>query len=203
MTTLLALDISSARTGVAEGEIGQPPKFYSVRFKKSGEAENCDVFGEALGWFTSRLQMSKPDYLLVERRISMMLPKQDGEGNWRQTTSPKTADLLGGLGGVILGAASRCRIGRIRNAKTTDYTVAVSTVRALFLGKGNLRTDVAKRAARHMCEQLGWEASNDDEADSGAIWWWASWHIDQKRTPIVTPAMQTEARAFGEGRIDA
>jgi len=197
MTTLIALDISAAWTGVADGNLGETPRFYSARFKRS-EAENCDVWAEALQWWTSRLQLSRPDYLIAERRISMMLPKKDGEGNFRQTTSPKTVDLLGGLGGAILGTASLCRIGRIRNSKTSDYTVAVSTVRASFLGKGNLPGDIAKPAARRMCQLLGWSVANDDEADAGALWWWASWHIDQHRTPAITEAMQTEARTYGE-----
>lgn len=49
----------------------------------------------------------------------------------------------------------------------------VQTVRKDFIGHGNLPRDEAKAAANARCHQLGWAPKNLDEADSGALWYWA------------------------------
>lgn len=48
----------------------------------------------------------------------------------------------------------------------------VKTVRATFIGNGNLKRDVAKAAAMAQCKRLGWSPRNLDEADAGALWYW-------------------------------
>jgi hypothetical protein len=49
----------------------------------------------------------------------------------------------------------------------------IRTWRKAILGRGDLRTDEAKRAARAYCRLAGWTPQNDDEAEAACIWAWA------------------------------
>lgn len=64
---------------------------------------------------------------------------------------------------------------------------AISTVRKHFLGQGNLKSATAKERAFQVCTILGWEPSNFDESDAGAVWHWGCHKYDPQSVQIVDP----------------
>jgi hypothetical protein len=168
---ILALDVAS-RTGVCEGRAGETPIFYTKQFAKEGD-EHEDVFAAALLWLVERLKVDLPDAVYIEAPLS--------PGVYGKTNAETTTRLLGMW--ATLAAAVKVKGVRYRRAK-------VSTVRAAFIGHGRLEGAEAKRRAFDLCKALGWAPKNRDEADAGAIFWWASSQMAPKLTQIITPMMQ-------------
>lgn len=149
---ILALDVSSSRMGICEGRPGEAPVFGSVSFWREGQAHE-DAYGRALEWAAVRFKSLAPERVVVEAPLA---------GGRKFHHSPETAYLLGGLVAVI-AATAWCR-----NIQYRQYRV--NTVRAHFIGNGNLPGDQAKAAVMRRCHQLGWKPNNDDEGDAGALW---------------------------------
>ena len=166
-----ALDVAS-ETGIAEARVGELPRFYTQRFAHDGD-EHEDVFGRALLWLIERLQVDRPDAIYVEAPLS--------PGTYGQTNATTTVRLIGLW--ATLAAAVKVKKVRYCRAK-------VQTVRSAFLGQGNLEGKEAKRRAGEMCRLLGWAPNNHNEADAGAILWWASTKEAPHLAPIITPLMQ-------------
>lgn len=121
-------------------------------------------------WIATRLRDNPPDQLWLE------------ETSLRPTD---TLDLVLRLSGLfmIFGAAARTKGVPVK-------TLDVRTVRASFLGNGNLKRDEAKRRTRAMCRLLGWDVLDDDQADAGAIWWNACAICCPSLTPKISPSMR-------------
>ncbi len=68
---------------------------------------------------------------------------------------------------MVIGSAARLK-------GVPVHMVRITTARKGFIGHGGLKRDIAKRRSRAMCRLLGWEPKNDDEADAGCLFWFAS-----------------------------
>jgi Holliday junction resolvasome RuvABC endonuclease subunit len=65
--------------------------------------------------------------------------------------------------------------------------VAVSTVRAHFIGAGHLGSKEAKAAVQRRCDQLGWSYVDDNAADANAVWCWGMSTFYPAWAPNGTP----------------
>ena len=199
--TIMALDISSRAMGVCEGRPGEKPRFETVRLKRPDDTAE-DACAAAIGWAANRFLNFPPDRLVVERRVSTFMPmKEDEEGKLRPTSNPATMELLVGLQLSIRGCAKRVGIRNVPGHGTDGYAVSVSTARKAFLGKGNLKSGDAKRAAMHVCRLLGWEPQNEDEADAACVWVWACQQLAPEKAPGTHPLqLQALQARLGRGR---
>lgn len=152
---IIALDIAEHNMGVAEGEVDTKPRLYSEKFWREGQTR-YEAGSRILDWIANRLVASRPDRLVIEAPL---------QGGPKFQRSPETAYLLGGMA-MIVGAVCHMKNVQFREAR-------VNTVRAHFIGHGNMPGEQAKKAVRKRCEQLGWEPSNYDESDAAAVWHWA------------------------------
>jgi hypothetical protein len=152
---ILAID-AATQSGVCSGEPGGTPTFETVNFGDSGDS-HLEVGARALKWIAHRLTDDRPDQLWIEEPLSF-------EGSTGKTTRT-TLVRLNGLY-MILGSAARLK-------GIPVHPVLVSAARKPFLGHGRLKRVEAKKRARAMCRLLGWNPMTDDEADAGAIWWFA------------------------------
>ena len=149
-------DVASV-TGAAEGVPGAKPRLYTKRFSREFD-EPEDVFGRATLWIAERLAVSTPKTVYIEAPL--------GAGVGWGHTNAATTNLLIGLWATISGV--------VRARGIPCHRANVRTVRAHFLGQGNLPGDRAKRECMRVCRSLGWEPNNYDEADAAAMWSWAA-----------------------------
>jgi hypothetical protein len=147
---ILALDMARI-TGWAEGEIGRAPLSGTIRFAPP-KSSHEEVFGQALEWMHERLQVSKPDLIIVEAPVTKM---------------HNAAFLLFGLPAVIGAVANRHGVPRFNKGH-------VQSARKHFIGKGRLKTsDATKSAVRAECISRGWVEKNDctyDQCDALCLW---------------------------------
>lgn len=151
---ILALDISRNAMGVCWGDAGSVPRFQTIPLGKDMETRD-ETCGRLLEWIVTWVNFpdQRPDWVFIEAPL---------EGGPTAMRNPTTTMLLTSLADV---AAAACKVGRI------PYRfVRVNSVRAHFIGKGNLPGDEGKRLVKQRCLQLGWEPKNYDESDAGAVW---------------------------------
>lgn len=60
--------------------------------------------------------------------------------------------------------------GALRLRKVPISFANIQAVRKLFIGKGNVRGDLAKPEVMRICRSLGWSPDNADEGDAMACW---------------------------------
>ena len=180
---LLSLDIATS-TGVAEGRVGEAPRFETLRFGKDGE-EHEEAFCRCLRWIANRLAAEpRPDAVAVEEPVNpgAFIGKYNPvKRKVEMTTNPETTIRLMGLWAIIAAAV---KIKGIRYVP-----IDVRTARKDFLGNGGLKRDEAKRRAFEMCKLLGWSPSNRDEGDAGCIHYYGSVLLAPRLAPVVTPMM--------------
>ncbi|SHG87496.1 hypothetical protein [Bradyrhizobium erythrophlei] len=141
--------------GCAVGPIGGKPDLRSIKLDRHGDRP-IDVFGQAASLVHGLIAEHDPVLIAVEEPFY-----KNGESRYETTV------LLHGLYGAITGAA-RCR-------NITVWSVAVSTWRAKALGTSKFGSrNNAKKAMMTLCAQLGWPAVDDNAADAGGIWMWAT-----------------------------
>lgn len=155
--SVMALDISKTRTGVALGPPGATPHLFSIGFGREDDDPE-DVFGRALVWLAEQTREFPPLLIAIEAPI----PHHKKRG----FTNAKTLTLLNGLF-ATMAAVARARGIPVKRAP-------ISTVRKHFIGVGNLPGDAAKRETKKRCAQLGWDCPDTDAADAAAIWDWAT-----------------------------
>lgn len=158
MTDILALDLAT-KSGWAFGPADPQTRPYSgvERFKKTGASE-WEAFGNAITWTHTFFKLNKPGDIVIEAPVSpVMLAK----------TNVQTTRLLFGLAAVIGAVANRNGIYSIN-------TVPSSSVRSKFIGRGNLKGDVAKKLVAEKCLKLGWideeQVNEYDRTDALALW---------------------------------
>ncbi len=173
---ILALDLAS-NTGVAEGRPGSTPRLYDKRLRQEGD-DYEDTWGRAIGWIADRLYAERDAVASGDLRVVVEAPIMTGMGG---NTNADSLLVTKGLWSCCTGFA-RARGVMLRR-------VAVSTVRAAFLGNGRLDGDTAKRQARDTCRALGWNPPSLDAADAGALWWWACSQWAPDLTPPVHPLL--------------
>jgi hypothetical protein len=149
---VLALDIAT-RTGWAVGEPGATPVSGSIRFANPG-AEHEVIFAEALKWVSATIKDHRPDVVVWE---APLVP-----GFKKGKTNANTTRLLYGLPAVIGAVARLLCVPDIRE-------VEARTVRKFFIGRNPPRA-LAKKLTKQRCRDVGWQPSDDNEADALAIW---------------------------------
>lgn len=172
---ILAADVAT-QTGLCSGRPGEIPRFETVNFGDSGD-NHLEVGARCLRWIAHRLTDDRPAQLWIEEPLAFS--GKEGE------TSAASRVRLNGLY-MIIGSAARLK-------GVPVYPVKITSARVGFLGHGRLKRDVAKRRARAMCRLLGWNPTNDDEADAGTIWWFACLANDKKLTPPISKMMTKQA----------
>lgn len=151
---ILALDLSTARTGFALGDLSGIRVSGSRGFPATGN----DLYTLAVAyrtWLTTGLKRHKPDKIVYE--MPMMLD------NNAQITKRK----LGGMAWQTeltagdLGYVGDDKIGEVNVSDWTGH----------FLGKGNVPQKSARRklAVQNMCRIRGFHFDDEDEADAIAI----------------------------------
>jgi hypothetical protein len=147
---ILALDLASV-TGWACGEPGREPSHGFIRFAAPGASHEA-IFASALTWALHMLDQYRPKTVVWESPLATSFG----------VTNIKTTGLLFGLPAIVGAAAYSRQIYNCRKADTRD-------VRIHFIGK-NLRREPAKAATIARCNALGWNVTDDNEADALAIW---------------------------------
>ncbi|AWN47176.1 hypothetical protein DK419_13325 [Methylobacterium terrae] len=171
---ILFLDVAG-NTGVAEGRPGQTPRLYDARLRREDDDWE-DTWGRAVGWIADRLYVEREAVEAGDLRLVVEAPIFTGK------TGEKNAESE-----LVTKCLWACITGFARARRVMVRRVAVSTVRAAFLGNGNLPGKVAKPLARDTCRALGWNPPSLDAADAGAGWWWASQQWAPDLTPPVHP----------------
>lgn len=152
---VMALDVASV-TGFAVGRIGEVPVSGALRFAERG-APPARVWFKAMMWMNDQLKVHRPDVVYMEGAINSA--SLGGKSN------PATFVLLNGLQ-AVLATVVESRL------PVSAKTIAVSTVRKRFLGRGNLRSEDAKPMAKARCIELGWvdHDATFDQCDALGVW---------------------------------
>lgn len=166
MARLVALD-TATRTGIATGVIGGKPTLSSINFGRLLDRD-ADIFCRVLRW-AERLLADPPDVLVIEA----MVPQFD-----------KT--LQAGIRACILGIAAKHPIKILE--------VGTRTWRKYAFSGATMKRAEAKAAALTLCQQLGWPATDDDAAEAGCIWAWASAQVAPQLAVRVEPLFLREKR---------
>jgi hypothetical protein len=180
---LLSLDIATV-TGVAEGRVGDPPRFETLRFGRDGD-EHEVAFRRAHCWIEGRLDRDpRPDGVFVEAPVNpgAFIGKYNPvKRKVDMTTNPDTTIRLMGLWAVIAAA--------VLDRGIRYQRVDVGDARQDFLGQRGIKRDEAKRRAFEMCKLLGWSPANRDEGDAGCVHYYGSVILAPRLAPVVTPMM--------------
>lgn len=176
---VLALDVAT-HTGVCQGRAGDDPQFFTIDF--SGGSGHPHVFAKALRWIADRLAVSKPDVIYIEAPLRM--------GASGGQTNADTVLRLFGLYAVFSSAAI------VKGIRVVD--ASVGEIRRPFLGNGTLRGEIAKLRALEMCRAIGWPANTPDEADAGALYWYALSKEAPNLAPLISPMLQHQVAAKTE-----
>lgn len=168
MTTILGLDVAS-RLGVCDWTIGQKPVFYTVALGHEDDDKSIDGAWDkscrALRWVAGRLRAFPPDEIVIEAPI----PERALSGQTNAHSTMVKMMLIG-----TLGAA-----GKLRHIRVTPANI--QRVRKHFIGHGNLKSEEAKRLVKRVCRDIGWDPSNNDESDAGAV---AHWRAHELGLPV-------------------
>ena len=195
---ICCLDIAG-QTGVAFGEPGEKPTLLTANFTREGEGSSMDGVAEAAGraiqWFAEFTMVEKFDRLVIEAPI----PEAALGGHTNAWSTALKFALCGALGG-----AARLRGIELRFAN-------IQRVRKFVIGRGNVRSELAKPAVMVVCRALGWKPKNRDEGDAGAVFLWACSEVAPAKTPRLDPIslgispfeFPTKARRKGVARVAA
>lgn len=167
---ILFLDISKTLTGVAFGRVGETPSFMSIAGKEMDDVAAMMKLGT---WLIEFTKVNRPDWIFYEAPIDRVL------------SDAHTTIVLAKMTGVVEFVAGMKGIAH-RKAH-------VQTVRVAFLGQG--RPEDPKHHAKLMCEALGWEPKNLDEADAGAGFYYACLQVGKAAAAYVTPMLKAKVAA--------
>ena len=173
---IMSLDLAG-NAGVGEGRPGQTPRLYDVELRKEGDDWE-DTWCRAVGWVADRLYFERAAVEAGDFRIIVEAPIFVGKPGAKNAKSE-----------LVTKCLWACITGFARARGVMVRRVGVNTVRAQFLGRGDLPGDAAKREARRVCRALGWNPSSLDAADAGALWWYASNLWAPNETPPVHPLL--------------
>ena len=180
---LLFLDISKTCTGIADGRVGEVPKFYSIR---GNDIDTTSAMMRLGRWLIDRTKADRPDWIFFEAPMNLFPGQYDPEsGKVKSKTNPTTTVTLAKMVGVVEFVAGMKGIP----ARTGN----VQTIRSKFLGHG--RPSNPKKRCRAMCTALGWNPANEDEADAGAGFWWAGMTIAPRFYTPITPMLQQKVNS--------
>lgn len=173
---ILALDLAST-SGWAVGEPGGTPAHGSVRFASAGACHEA-IFANALKWASDKTAFYEPSLIVWEAPM----PTSFRRGN----SNVNTTTLLYGLPAVIGAVAYLRGVFDIRKATTRD-------VRLHFIGE-NPKGHIGKKLVMRQCAAMGWDVTDDNEADALATWHYMCSLIEPKLALRPTPL-------FGRARL--
>lgn len=171
---ILTIDAAS-RFGWSFGSAGAPPISGSETFARSRTPSHGAIFWGAMKWTAAAIKRWQPDLIVIEAP----LPGSFVQGK----SNISTARILTGLPACIEGMA--------HGLGTYDVSTAnISSIRSHFIGKGNLKSAVAKPLVMEKCRSLGWISFDDedqtfDRSDALAIWSYAEAKIAPKLSQPV------------------
>jgi hypothetical protein len=168
--TILAIDSATA-TGICTGRPGETPKLETRRWRADETDSAEDIYGRAVVWMATRLRDDLPALVVIEQPVPP-------SAAWGQTNHDTTLITIG-LFGIFCGLAKAKGVRAMR--------APISSWRKYFLGRGNLKGDVAKRQAVRLCRELGWDAPDHNAAEAAGIWSWACAQVAPELAPRVEP----------------
>ena len=171
--SIMALDLATT-TGWAIGKPGSAPLHGSVKF---GASSHEATFAKAFEWMTEKCVFHRPQIVIWEAPLATMFR--------RGKTTVNTTTVLYGLPAVIGAAAYRRGIYDLRKADTKD-------VRQHFIGS-NPKREKAKPMVVKQCQRLGWQVTDDNEADALATWHYMCSLIEPKLAMSPTPLFLARA----------
>lgn len=131
----------------------------------------AEATARAIQWFADLTRVEKFDRVVIEAPI----PEQAlGSQTNAWATALKFA-LIGAIGGACKLRSIDLRFGNIQR------------VRKFVIGKGNVRSQIAKPAVMQVCRALGWEPKNYDEADAAGLFLWACNEVAPRAVPHLDP----------------
>lgn len=173
---ILAID-QNTKSGIANGVPGEAPRLHTENFRHDVTDEPEDLFERAVAYFADRFRHDPPGLVVIER----VVPPSAAQGNTNHNTTIVTLGIYAIITGIV-----RCKSIPLR-------TVSVSTWRKAFLGRGNLKGDVAKRQAVRLCDRLGWGPPPDhNAAEAAGIWFWACTQFAPHVVPSSRPYLFAE-----------
>jgi hypothetical protein len=131
----------------------------------------ADVVARAGLWLNDLTKAERFDRAVIEAPI----PEQALGHQTNAWSTMLKFELLGALKFVI-----RCRHIELRFGN-------IQRVRKFVLGRGNVRSELAKPAVMQVCRALGWDPKNRDESDAGALFLWACNEVAPLKTPHLDP----------------
>ncbi|WP_070998841.1 hypothetical protein [Methylobacterium sp. C1] len=171
---ILSLDLAS-NTGVGEGRPGAVPRLYDAELRREGDDWE-DTWSRAVGWIADRLYLERQAVEDGDFRIIVEAPIFVGKAGAKNANSE-----------LVTKGLWACITGFARARGVMVHRVHVSTVRAQFLGNGQMPGEAAKREARRVCRALGWNPPSLDAADAGALWWYGCNLWAPNAAPVVDP----------------
>ena len=175
---IMALDLASV-SGWAVGIPGGTPISGAIRFASVGASHEA-VFAGALKWMSEKCATHQPAVVVWEAPLATSFRR--GQSNINTTT------LLYGLPAVIGAVAYLRGIYDIRKASTRD-------VRMHFIGQ-NPKGHIGKKLVLRQCRAMGWNPTDDNEADALATWHFMCALIEPKLAIAPTPLF---GRGFSRG----
>lgn len=158
---IIAFDLAR-KTGCAIGDASASPICHTEVLGEVGSRHGIK-FAQVL-YMTKRLILEhKPDFVVIEKPIATGV-----------AGSENRVQLAMGYRACVMASA------HLYQVKFHHYDV--QDIRRHFIGRGDLRRDPAKAAVMRRCKQLGWNVSNDDEADACAVWDYARSRLANKST---------------------
>ncbi len=167
---LLALDVSSKRTGYAFGTDAGTPAPRASCWAMPGDGDLHRARAALATSIASLCGLIHPAVVVIEAPLQIF------------GRSAHTAFVLTALYGAASAAA--------HNSGAAVYDANVQTWRKHFTGQA--RPDNPKQATIDRCKLIGWEPKNDDEADAMGLWHWGMStyfrHWRQVGTPLFRGA---------------
>lgn len=151
--TVLAID-QNTKSGMAEGLPGSTPRLETINFEHDETDTPEDLYERVLFYFAERFRTDPPGLVAIER----VVPPSAARGKTNHSTTLITLGIYALIVGIV-----RCK-------SIPLMTVSVGTWRKSFLGRGNLKGDVAKREAVKLCARLGWDAPDHNAAEAAGLW---------------------------------
>lgn len=188
---ILAIDCAT-RFGWAFGPAGEKPVSGSQYFTRDGKApkggsiSNGAKFYNAMRWAAWASKEFTPTHVFCEAPIA---------------PNAKQGETSSVVLGVLYGLPA-CLEGMLYGLGIYHFEYAYpNSVRRNFIGKGNLKGEIAKPMVWRKCIALGWLDINDDDishdrTDALAIWSWAETKIAPRLAqPVDDLFLKATARA--------
>ena len=152
--SILSIDFSAAKTGLAYGEPGSRPVLSSQSFARWQNATLDEVAAAVIQWLPQAIATYQPSLIVVEAALPPIASR-----------NAASAQVALGFDFLPRGAAN------IRGIRCIP--VHLSTWRSFAFGTSRIKRAEAKARSIALCKGMGWEPKSHDEADAACIFLWA------------------------------